>query len=86
MIYARSNEWTWATPDPVTGGCPPGFSYSSWGCSRRTSLGQATSTPAAVTPSRGPAVMLGVAGLLLSAGIMIAMGFHKPAAPRRRRR
>lgn len=46
-------------------------------------LAQAAPT---TTPSRGPAVMLGVAGLILSAGIMIAMGFHKPGAPRRRRR
>jgi hypothetical protein len=30
--------------------------------------------------------MLGVAGLVLSAGIMIAMGFHKPVGHRRRRR
>jgi hypothetical protein len=34
-------------------------------------------------------VWLGIAGLVLSAGIMIAMGFHKPAPvrqPARRRR
>jgi hypothetical protein len=81
MIYGESNEWIWATPDPLTGHCPPGFGYNSWGCSKRkTSLG--ASDP---TPSKG--IWLGVAGLVLSAGIMIAMGFHKPVRrPARTRR
>jgi len=77
MIYGKSSEWIWATPDPYTGYCPPGFGYSSWGCSRRNTLGDAD------TASR-PGVLIGIAGLVLSAGIMIAMGFHKPV-PRRSR-
>ena len=31
-------------------------------------------------------VLLGVLGLMISAGIMIAMGFHKPVPPRPRYR
>lgn len=79
MIYGESNEWIWATPDPRTGYCPPGFGHNSWGCAKRKALGDAVEGS-----SRGPGVLLGVAGLLLSAGIMIALGFHKPP-PRRSR-
>ena len=72
MIYAESSKWIWATPDPGTGQCPVGFGHNSWGCSKRKTLGE--STP--ISERQG--VWLGVAGLLLSAGIMVAMGFHKP--------
>lgn len=78
MIYGKSSEWIWATPDPYTGVCPPGFGYNSWGCAKRNTFGDA------LTIDRNGGVILGVAGLLLSAGIMIAMGFHKPV-PRRSR-
>lgn len=76
-IYGESKEWIWATPGPL--GCPPGFQLNSWGCSfRKSGLADAEGS--------GKGVWLGVAGLLLSAGIMIAMGFHKPPTPVRRRR
>jgi hypothetical protein len=71
MNIGESREWTWATPDPLTGSCPHGFGTSSWGCfKRKATFGEA------ISENKG--VWLGVAGLLLSAGIMIAMGFHKP--------
>lgn len=72
MNIGESREWVWATPDPLTGTCPTGFGESSWGCfKRKATFGESISVGS-------NAVWLGVAGLVLSAGIMIAMGFHKP--------
>lgn len=36
-------------------------------------------------PKRGKGVWLGIGGLLLSAGLMVAIGFTKPVSYRRRR-
>lgn len=71
MNIGESREWVWSAPDLRTGRCPSGFGESSWGCFRRKTLGEG------VLAGRN-GVWLGVAGLVLSAGIMIAMGFHKP--------
>jgi hypothetical protein len=60
--------------------CPPGLVLTNWGCERPApTLGETT------TRSRN-AVWVGVIGLGLAATIMIAMGFHKPVQPVRRRR
>lgn len=61
--------------------CPPGFSVSTAGCvKRRTALGASTSL------AENPGTWLGIGGLLLSVGLMIAMGFHKPPHQTSRRR
>jgi hypothetical protein len=67
--------------DPVTGHCVAGFHETSWGCAknRRTGFGADDS-------GNRKAVWLGAVGLGISAAIMIAMGFHKPPPPVRRRR
>lgn len=68
----------WVAPGPY--GCPPGFAMTDWGCAcRKPALGESGSM------SRN-AAWVGVIGLGLAATIMIAMGFHKPVQPVRRRR
>jgi hypothetical protein len=81
MRIGESREWVWATPDPTTGRCPAGFGENSWGCfKRKATFGESISI------SEHKAVWLGIFGLALSAGIMIAMGFHKPVERHRRTR